>query len=485
MAGDTPGMIPGSNPSFDAVNPQHDQVIVFSAQSLEDSDISKKQSDYPYSFKVAENLQEKKNQYCSRDYKGSMFKNYSGSLIEATDVRRSKEKSITLHQKRFPSMPSDGPMLEEGNVISTMEAVDAATTGLGPADGGDKVLDGACQPIRRSDLVEGMVVDGDSSDTSSDGCNGEVDGNRRTEICDDLKIYLRSAPLVDGGGGSEFSLDHADGGEKAQTVDGSNDGTFSSDIGDNPQTVDSACTFDGLGKAGSSLLPPCPNLSSLRNIHSANCEPLINAVNVDIGTFSPPTSIELPFPKGQTLKCVLNQGGYETFFAENESDCTNHFPDFVNSSPCAFNAPASLSPLDAPPSSRPPFPSILGPRPISSNSLLGPLPKPVKNKDMSMPSAHVSCSSLLHVEKTNNPPVMHSNPQPPVNINNKIPPNVNPNVQNEVVSNSDPSKININAWSRKLPLLVNSHANIITGPQKHSSANFRYIPNLSNDVNVP
>ncbi|KAI3679371.1 hypothetical protein L2E82_51420 [Cichorium intybus] len=112
MAGDTPGIIPGANHSIDVVNVQQDQAIVFSTKSLEDSEISKKQSDEQIdvlkSFNAAGELQEKKIQYRLRDYKISTFKKYFGSLIDATDERRSKEKRETLHRKRIPTLVNDG-----------------------------------------------------------------------------------------------------------------------------------------------------------------------------------------------------------------------------------------------------------------------------------------------------------------------------------------------------------------------------------------
>ncbi|KAI3522320.1 hypothetical protein L1887_00004 [Cichorium endivia] len=334
-------------------------------------------------FKVAENLQEKKNRYRSRDYKGSMFTNYSGSLIEATDERRSKEKSKTLHQKRLPIVikdglmteivPSDGPMLEDSNVKSTVVAMEAATTGLGLADGGDKDFDGVCQPIRKPDVVKGMVEDdiviaGNLSDEVVDGdrCennSNEVAGSMGNEAVSDALVSAAVTSVLER---APSTVMHAD-----QVLEE-----------DQMQTVTSA----GNGKSGTSFLPSANMSSPLRKIAD---ESSFLSINDNL--------------------CIEKDKDFDFSLADNV------IADFkiVPPSPCALIAHASLSSLDG---LVPPVPYVDSVS-TSPTSLLGPGP--------SLPS------------------------------------------------------------SLKLPLLTNSQANIISGSQKHINANFRHIPNLSNDINVP
>ncbi|KAI3792947.1 hypothetical protein L2E82_06841 [Cichorium intybus] len=288
----------------DVVNVQHDQVIVFSAQSLEDYEISKKQSDFPYSFKVAENLEEKKNQYRSCDYKGSMFKNYSGSLIEATDERSSKEKSKTLHQKRLPIVindglmteivPSDGPMLEDSNVKSTVVAMEAATTRLGLADGGDKDFDRVCQPIKRPDVVEGMVEDdiviaGNLSDEVVDGdrCennSNEVAGSMGNEAVSDALVSTAVTSVLER---APSTVMHAD-----QVLEE-----------DQMQTVTSA----GKGKSGTTFLPSANMSSPLRKITDESSFLSINDKYPGLGNNAPSNIKDLSNIEGRNRKCRLNQ----------------------------------------------------------------------------------------------------------------------------------------------------------------------------------
>ncbi|KAI3739808.1 hypothetical protein L2E82_30220 [Cichorium intybus] len=229
----------------------------------------------------------------------------------------------------------DGTMVEDGlSEGSDEDGIDfAATAGIDRDSGDGKAGRDEGDGIdsdHGGTLISYMVMD----DSSSDGSDGKDDG-----------------------GSSESLLKHADGGDKAQTVD--------------------------LDKAGSSLLPHSPTLSTLRNMSPATFEAIINDKIVGLGNSSPPISIDLSLPKGQKLNYVLNQGGYETLFNENVLsskhpmldevnldhpmlDKVNIVPEYVNPSPCAFNIP------HVDPVTLTPHPSIFGPKPISSSSLLGP-----------------------------------------------------------------------------------------------------------------
>lgn len=76
MAGDTPSFDSILQPDDEDMGMQNNDNMIFSAQRSED---------YGLSFIYSGNQKVRKLQMVSRDNKASMFKNYSSSLIDATD----------------------------------------------------------------------------------------------------------------------------------------------------------------------------------------------------------------------------------------------------------------------------------------------------------------------------------------------------------------------------------------------------------------
>lgn len=103
MAGDTPGIESVVQPEVEIVVVQNNDNLNFSAEKSEHSSV----------YSSDQNV--KKLHMGSRNNKGSIFMNYSSSLFDTTDERRSKGKSEALHRKRYTSAVISRPNVPHEN----------------------------------------------------------------------------------------------------------------------------------------------------------------------------------------------------------------------------------------------------------------------------------------------------------------------------------------------------------------------------------
>lgn len=162
MAGDTPGFDSVLQPDDEDMGMQNNDNMIFSAQRSED---------YGLSFIYSGNQKVRKLQMVSRDNKASMFKNYSSSLIDATDERRNKDKRKTLHRKCIPTVVISSPSIShEYEVGDTDVNVPQEDSLLPEASHAVLLVDSGGR------MVDGMVEDGDSSeDEATEGSEEAIE----------------------------------------------------------------------------------------------------------------------------------------------------------------------------------------------------------------------------------------------------------------------------------------------------------------------